>query len=563
MDSLPIESLTESANETAKVGQVTGALADALNWAGVSEDEFNQSLAQCNSEQERSTLITETLNGLYQEASDNYKEANADIIASRKAQSDLNDTIAEFGAIAEPILTKVKELANGLLESMLPMVEMIGEGLKGVMDGTEGASQQLADGISGIINNILNMAMNLLPTLAQVLGEVIGNVVTELLNSTPRLVEVIMEIATQLIALLGELVPQIVVKLSEVIPQILQAILTYAPSLLDACIQLLHGIVEALPIVIENLISALPSLITAIIDFLVGSFQMLVDGAISLFYAILDALPVIIEALIVNLPKIIEAITTSLVGAIPLILEASVKMLNALIDALPTIVGLLIDNLPTLIITIQKTLLESYPQLIGASIKMFTAIIKAIPQIIVELGKALGEIGIAIIEGLGKIDLLDTGKEIIRGLIKGMASVGKEIWGAITDIGESVIDGFVDFFDIHSPSRKVKNKVGKNVGEAVGVGAVESIPKIKEDINTLSDSVYNEFDTLGANTGANNSRSIADDGNINRLIDRLDNLENVFKNLKIVLNNDVLVGELMPSIDTGLGNLATARERGR
>ncbi|MFR5382906.1 MAG: hypothetical protein ACLTGM_12125, partial [Oscillospiraceae bacterium] len=37
-DSLPIEGLTEAANETAKVGQVTGPLADALNWAGVSED---------------------------------------------------------------------------------------------------------------------------------------------------------------------------------------------------------------------------------------------------------------------------------------------------------------------------------------------------------------------------------------------------------------------------------------------------------------------------------------------------------------------------------------------
>ena len=36
-DSLPIENLTEAANETAKVGTLTGGLADALNWAGESE----------------------------------------------------------------------------------------------------------------------------------------------------------------------------------------------------------------------------------------------------------------------------------------------------------------------------------------------------------------------------------------------------------------------------------------------------------------------------------------------------------------------------------------------
>ena len=62
-DSLPIEGLTEAANETAKVGQVTGPLADALNWVGISEDAFNEKLAACNSEQERASLITSTGGG--------------------------------------------------------------------------------------------------------------------------------------------------------------------------------------------------------------------------------------------------------------------------------------------------------------------------------------------------------------------------------------------------------------------------------------------------------------------------------------------------------------------
>ena len=56
-----------------KVGQVTGPLADALNWAGESEDAFNEKLAACSSEQERAALITETLNRLYSEAAGNYR----------------------------------------------------------------------------------------------------------------------------------------------------------------------------------------------------------------------------------------------------------------------------------------------------------------------------------------------------------------------------------------------------------------------------------------------------------------------------------------------------------
>jgi hypothetical protein len=80
-DSLPIEGLTEAANETAKVGQITGSLADALNWAGVSEDEFNAKLEACNTEAEREALIRETLIGLYDEAAANYEENAAGILA--------------------------------------------------------------------------------------------------------------------------------------------------------------------------------------------------------------------------------------------------------------------------------------------------------------------------------------------------------------------------------------------------------------------------------------------------------------------------------------------------
>ena len=55
-DSLPIEGLIEAANETVKVGTVTGVLADALNWAGISEDEFNEKLKQAKSQTERTNL---------------------------------------------------------------------------------------------------------------------------------------------------------------------------------------------------------------------------------------------------------------------------------------------------------------------------------------------------------------------------------------------------------------------------------------------------------------------------------------------------------------------------
>lgn len=124
-DSLPIEGLTEAANETAKVGQVTGPLADALNWAGVSEDAFNESLAKCTTEQERQALITETLAGLYGEASEAYKETNADVIAANQANDAWTASLAGVGAAVEPVLTSVKSMGAELLGKLVPVIEKL------------------------------------------------------------------------------------------------------------------------------------------------------------------------------------------------------------------------------------------------------------------------------------------------------------------------------------------------------------------------------------------------------------------------------------------------------
>lgn len=123
-DSLPIEGLTEAANETAKVGKVTGPLADALNWAGESEDAFNEKLAACNSEQERSQLITETLNGLYEEAAAKYNEQTKSQQDARRATAEFEAAQSELGSAIEPVTTRLTELKTRglqwLIETGLP-----------------------------------------------------------------------------------------------------------------------------------------------------------------------------------------------------------------------------------------------------------------------------------------------------------------------------------------------------------------------------------------------------------------------------------------------------------
>ena len=150
-DSLPIESLTEAANETAKTGTITGGLADALNWAGANEDEFQKKLDACTTEQERQALITSTLNGLYGEAAEAYRENNAAVIEAQEAQANYNAKLAELGEKAEPIMTAVTNGFASILEAIIGLLE--GADFDAITAGIESAFAYFVDTvIPGIVN---------------------------------------------------------------------------------------------------------------------------------------------------------------------------------------------------------------------------------------------------------------------------------------------------------------------------------------------------------------------------------------------------------------------------
>lgn len=124
-DSLPIEGLTEAANETSKTGQVTGALADALNWAGISEDDFNLKLKACRTEEERQDLIMNTLLHTYGQAADTYKETGKSVMEANAAQDNLNSAMAKLGEIGEPIMTGLKNWVSNMVNAAAPYLETL------------------------------------------------------------------------------------------------------------------------------------------------------------------------------------------------------------------------------------------------------------------------------------------------------------------------------------------------------------------------------------------------------------------------------------------------------
>ena len=139
-DSLPIEGLVESANETARTGQITGVFADAINWAtkegehfGVAlkadteankdwnkavkaatsaEDYFNLALQDCKDEAARQKLIVDTLSASYDTAATSFYKNNQQVIDARRNQASLDETLAKVGDTSANVKNRLWELAG-------------------------------------------------------------------------------------------------------------------------------------------------------------------------------------------------------------------------------------------------------------------------------------------------------------------------------------------------------------------------------------------------------------------------------------------------------------------
>ena len=152
-DSLPIEGLTEAANETAKVGTLTGSLADALNWAGVNEEEFQAKLDACNTEAEREALIRTTLTGIYNEAAGAYEKNAADLIAQNEAQAKLAETTARLGEAFAPLNTMLTAFAADVLEKITPMLTEFAEEHGPTIEKTLG---EIATAIGNVLSWVID-----------------------------------------------------------------------------------------------------------------------------------------------------------------------------------------------------------------------------------------------------------------------------------------------------------------------------------------------------------------------------------------------------------------------
>ena len=124
-DAIPVETLAESVNETAQVAKVTGTLADALNWMGISEDAVNSQLATMNTAHEREAYLRSLLNGLYSNAATIYEHNSKAMLDYNQAQANLKIQLADVATKIMPLITAFSNMAAVVLGVLKPAIEVI------------------------------------------------------------------------------------------------------------------------------------------------------------------------------------------------------------------------------------------------------------------------------------------------------------------------------------------------------------------------------------------------------------------------------------------------------
>jgi phage-related protein len=530
-DSLPIEGLTEAANETAKVGQVTGPLADALNWAGIAEDEFNESLAKCTSEQERQRLITETLAGVYGEASAAYKETNADIIAANLANDNWTASLASVGAAVEPLITQVKDMGATLLTQITPVIEgllnnlpSIGIALAGVTAAVVAfkiaaiaatAAQQgmtLAQYAGAAAQNALNIAMNANPIGLIILG------ITALVTAFPLLwnnCEGFREFWINL----WEKIKTAAINAWEGIKVLPEKIYNGIKSAIDKVKKWGEDSVSkaktAATNMLNNVTSTLKNLPGKIWSAIVGAVQKVATWGSNMFSKAKAAASNVLNNVVSTLKQLPGKIWSAIIGAVQKVAQWGTNMVSKARTAMNNVATAVVNTL------------------------------KSLPQ-----------------------KVLSIGANLVTGLWNGISNKFNWLKNKISGFTSGVLDGIKGFFGIHSPSTETAW-----MGEMLDAGLAEGMmDNINDPIKAMKNVSRGELDAaMGDVGGISFDRSIqqrgaaaasaaaADTGVLAKL-DRI--LAAIEAGQVLAIDGDALVGATADKFDKRLGQRRQLAVRG-
>ena len=295
--------------------------------------------------------------------------------------------------------------------------------------------------------------------LAEAFAEGFTNILMMLVEKAPEVVNVAITMIQSFVSSIQENLPMITNSAIEIISTLIQGFLSMLPQILEIGIQiiaqLILGIAQQAPALIPQIVDCVLLIVNTLLD----NIDLLIDAGIELIIALALGLIEALPQLVAKIPEIITKLVSAIIENLPKILSAGVR----------------------LIVELGAGLIKGIPELV-----------KNIPQVITAIKNGLTN---------GVKSMVEVGKNLVKGLWNGINDTVDWILDKIKGFGKAVLNGIKSFFGIKSPSRLMRDEVGKYVAEGIGVGFEDELGNVYDDMQKAIDL---ETEKMSANVQTGN-----------------------------------------------------------
>lgn len=390
-DSIPLDGLLESINETTRAGTVTGSFADALNWAAMSndqwskalsgnskaqaafnkgvadgmtvEDAFNEALAACTTTQERQQLVTAAMDAAYGGLGETYLNTNESVILANEATANLTDAQAELGEAVAPVYTWITNLiADGLswLANNLPIVVPLVVGLAAgfaafqILTTVVPAVTALVTGLGGLAGVVGLLSSPVLIVVAAVAALAAGFVY--LWNTSETFRNGVMGIWTTIQSVLGPLaewfmstvVTPVVGYFQSLWPQI-QTIFSGIQNIISTVMSAIASFISSNMNVIQGVWSTVWGAVSGVASTIWGAIQTIISTALNVIQGIIQTVTAIMsgdwEGALNGIMSIASSIWNGISSLISGIINGIASTISSVLSGISSTVSSILGNI--------------------------------------------------------------------------------------------------------------------------------------------------------------------------------------------------------------------------
>ena len=175
-----------------------------------------------------------------------------------------------------------------------------------------------------------------------------------------------------------------------------------------------------------------------------------------------------------------------LVSNLPNILNTGKSILLNIVDGIRQSFPSIIVSAGDAVVSLISGLVTHLPDILAAGIDLIVSLVTGIGNAYPDIIAAAGQVAKKLLDTIKNTDWLSLGKNIIQGLINGIGAMGNALWSAAKSIARSALNAIKSALGIASPSKVMRDQVGKWIPSGVAVGIEANTKPLTEALHDMS-----------------------------------------------------------------------------